>query len=125
MKNPFRINAKHLQLTFENCDLDLIDIFQHIQFILLEKNLILKSYIIILNNQNIEAFITLNKHINLYNPDLFELDFGNIQFNPIIKTFYPFNQVKKFIKKNNFITNIKELKDVKTNEKTKEKRKRI
>jgi hypothetical protein len=119
MKNLFRINAKHLQLIFENCNLDLTDILQHIQFILLEKNLILRSYIIISKNHNIEAFIILNRRINLFDSDIFEIDFGDIRFNPTIQTFYPSKRIKKFIKKNKFITNIEELKHETTNKKTK------
>ncbi|RIA99982.1 hypothetical protein C2G38_2236209 [Gigaspora rosea] len=48
-------------------DFDLTDILQHIQFILLEKNSILRSYILISNNQNNEAFIILNRQINIFN----------------------------------------------------------
>ena len=112
MKSSFQLNSKHILLTFDNCNFDLIDILQHIQFVILEKNLILSSYFIVYNKQNIKAFIILNRRINLFDPDIFEIDFGDIRYNPNLKSFYSLKPIKKYPKKKNkFITNIEELKN--------------
>ena len=112
MKSFFRLNSKYILLTFDNYDFDLIDILQYIQFVILEKNLILFSYFIVYNKQNIKAFIILNRRINLFDSDIFEIDFRDTQYNSTLESFYLLKSIKKYAKKKNkFITNIEELKN--------------
>ena len=72
-------------------------------FVLLEKNLIIKDYIISFDEKDIIAFITLNNSIYIYNSSLFDIDLIDIIYKPNIQSFRTKCYILQHIKTNQYI----------------------
>ena len=106
---PFLINSQHIQLIYENCDLDLEDILQHVSFFFDQiPKIILISYIITFDKKNIIVFLTLNSRFYICQKSLFDIDFGDKLYQLKIKAFCSTKYILQHIKTNIYITNIED-----------------
>ncbi|CAG8810910.1 7190_t:CDS:2, partial [Dentiscutata erythropus] len=53
MTQNFRIYCQTIHLTYQECELDLEDILQHLQFVCSERNIIIRSYLLYQEEKNI------------------------------------------------------------------------
>jgi hypothetical protein len=95
-----------MQLVYYNCDFDLEDILLHLQFLLMERNVIIQSYIITTSNNIIYLFITLNRSISIKDLTFFDIDCIDTRYHPVVNVCRSEKYIKSLVRDNKYISNI-------------------
>jgi hypothetical protein len=95
-----------MQLIYFNCDFDLEDILLHLQFLFIERNVIIQSYIITTNENNIYSYISLKRSIAIKNNTFFDIDCIDKIYHPVVNMSRSQKYIQSLVKDNKYISNI-------------------
>jgi hypothetical protein len=104
--SSYCLRCKNMQLIYFNCNFDLEDILLHLQFLFMERNVIIQSHIITTDNDNIYLYISLNKSISIKDITFFDIDCIDKRYHPIVNMTRCEKYIKSIVKDNKYISNI-------------------